>query len=848
MAYCGNVKRGALSVVLISLFVLVASLITFPQHAWAASAATDDFAADAAGALGSNWTATADGGLTVSGGQAVGAASGTSGDMWTGDTFTSDQYSQVMLTGTQLTGTQWVGPTVRAQDSGWDAYVAIYFWNNGSPEIMLFLRDDGGWSQLGSSYSVSPLGAGAVLGLQAAGSSLTVTVDGAVVISATDSTFTGGAPGLMTDGAAAAAAWAGGSGAAPPGASAFGSAQPPAYTIGGTVSGLSGTVVLQDNGGDTLSVSASGSFTFPTALPAGWAYSVTVASSPSGQACTVADGSGTVGSADVTSVTVSCAAAGTALAATDNFQRANGDLGATWTATADGGLSIVSDQAVGSASGTAGDMWTADNFTSDQYSQVMLTGTQLTGTQWVGPTVRAQDSGWDAYVAIYFWNNGSPEIMLFLRDDGGWSQLGSSYSVSPLGAGAVLGLQAAGSSLTVTVDGAVVISATDSTFTGGAPGLMTDGAAAAAAWAGGSGPAPGGASAFGSQTYTIGGTVSGLSGTVVLQDNGGDTLSVSASGYFTFPTPLPAGWAYSVTVATSPSGQICTAADGSGTVSNADITSITITCQELPPLTVSYVSTDANGVATYNMTSPIVSGGATEPLRVLNPTDPAPGVAHNFLIALPVEPGEGTTYGDAMSTLESLNAQNQYNLTIIEPSFAIDPWYADSATDPTELMDTFMTDQLVPWIKANLATTGTEQVWLIGFSKSGVGAQDLLLRHPSVYTLAASWDFPDSASYDEFGASEETGYGTNANFTANYELSQNFVSAHAAPFTAQKRIWIGGYNLYEADVYNEYAPELTTAGVQYDAETPTEMDHNWAGGWVPAALAALYQDSINLSS
>ena len=40
-------------------------------------------------------------------------------------------------------------------------------------------------------------------------------------------------------------------------------------------------------------------------------------------------------------------------------------------------------------------------------------------------------------------------------------------------------------------------------------------------------------------TYSIGGSVSGLSGTVVLQDNGGDDLSVSANGGFTFATKLP---------------------------------------------------------------------------------------------------------------------------------------------------------------------------------------------------------------------------------------------------------------------------------------------------------------------
>ena len=73
------------------------------------------------------------------------------------------------------------------------------------------------------------------------------------------------------------------------------------------MSGLSGTVVLQDNGGDNLSVTANGSFTFATSLASGAAYSVTVKTNPSGQTCTVSSGSGTVGSANVTSVAVSCA-------------------------------------------------------------------------------------------------------------------------------------------------------------------------------------------------------------------------------------------------------------------------------------------------------------------------------------------------------------------------------------------------------------------------------------------------------------------------------------------------------------------------------------------------------------
>ena len=57
------------------------------------------------------------------------------------------------------------------------------------------------------------------------------------------------------------------------------------YSVGGNVTGLSGTVVLQDNGGDDLSVSANGSFAFATKLADGSAYSVTVKSNPTGQSC-----------------------------------------------------------------------------------------------------------------------------------------------------------------------------------------------------------------------------------------------------------------------------------------------------------------------------------------------------------------------------------------------------------------------------------------------------------------------------------------------------------------------------------------------------------------------------------
>jgi hypothetical protein len=84
---------------------------------------------------------------------------------------------------------------------------------------------------------------------------------------------------------------------------------PQTYTIGGAVSGLAGSgLVLQDNGGNDLAMTTSGTFTFSTALAGGTAYSVTIKTQPTSpwQTCVLTNAAGTVSSANVTNVTVTC--------------------------------------------------------------------------------------------------------------------------------------------------------------------------------------------------------------------------------------------------------------------------------------------------------------------------------------------------------------------------------------------------------------------------------------------------------------------------------------------------------------------------------------------------------------
>jgi hypothetical protein len=82
-------------------------------------------------------------------------------------------------------------------------------------------------------------------------------------------------------------------------------------------------------------------------------------------------------------------------------------------------------------------------------------------------------------------------------------------------------------------------------------------------------------------TYSIGGTVSGLTGDVTLQNNGADDLMISADGAFTFATVLDDGSDYDVTVATQPAGQECTVTNGSGTLDGADVSNVDVTCVDL---------------------------------------------------------------------------------------------------------------------------------------------------------------------------------------------------------------------------------------------------------------------------
>ena len=82
-------------------------------------------------------------------------------------------------------------------------------------------------------------------------------------------------------------------------------------------------------------------------------------------------------------------------------------------------------------------------------------------------------------------------------------------------------------------------------------------------------------------TYTVGGSVTGLAGSgLVLSLNGSQSLPVAANGSFTFPTALLDGSSYAVTVTTQPSApiEVCTVSNGSGTLAGANVGNVAVSC------------------------------------------------------------------------------------------------------------------------------------------------------------------------------------------------------------------------------------------------------------------------------
>jgi len=159
------------------------------------------------------------------------------------------------------------------------------------------------------------------------------------------------------------------------------------------------------------------------------------------------------------------------IAATDDFNRADGALGMNWAKplASENNLVIVNNQVevdVENSHNYA--FWSADSFSQDQYSQARISNVG----PWNGVIVRAQSAIDQFYLALVA---GTNDYRIYLRKDGLYYLL-SRGNTETWAAGDIIGLEAAGLNpvqLTLLRNGNPVLTYTDATenLIGGSPGI-----------------------------------------------------------------------------------------------------------------------------------------------------------------------------------------------------------------------------------------------------------------------------------------------------------------------------------------------------------------------------------------
>lgn len=330
--------------------------------------------------------------------------------------------------------------------------------------------------------------------------------------------------------------------------------------VGGTVTGTMGAagLVLLDNGGDDKLITADGQFQFASGVAQGTAYNVTVGTQPSNpsEVCVVDHGSGNADT-DITDVAVTCSTAsylisGIVVGYTSGpltLQDNGGDdLSFPMNGTFMFGTRVPSGSpySVGIKSGTGTGCNVSGGFGTVGDSDVTTAVVNCTANTF---TIGGMITGLNGKVSLH---NGSDTIMV--------SANGSFAFPTPVGTNQTY-------AVTVTQQPAYPPSSQTCTVTQGTGTVMGGNVVTVTV-------------ACATNKFTVGGNVSGLTGTLVLRDNGGDDKTITANGPFTFTTSVFSGLTYAVSVASKPANLTCTVMQGSGTVTSANITNVSVTCAD----------------------------------------------------------------------------------------------------------------------------------------------------------------------------------------------------------------------------------------------------------------------------
>jgi hypothetical protein len=230
------------------------------------------------------------------------------------------------------------------------------------------------------------------------------------------------------------------------------------------------------------------------------------------------------------------------------------------------------------------------------------------------------------------------------------------------------------------------------------------------------------------------------------------------------------------------------------------------------------------------------------PVRVLLPKKLDKVKSPGVLYVLPVEPEIQFRFGEGLTTVEHQDLHNKFGLIAVAPSFSDWPWYANHPTDPKIQQESYFLEDVVTLID-RLYPKASRKRLLVGFSKSGNGAYQLLLRHPELFTAASIWDAP--IMYDSPQKFEMPRiYGDQRNFD-KYCIPQLLRKQASLLSGKPPRLALFGYSLFGGP-HPTFGPHIEEAHALmeslriphiYDDSSPRE--HRWDSGWLEPAVAAL---------
>ncbi|MCB1214138.1 MAG: hypothetical protein KDK66_01555 [Deltaproteobacteria bacterium] len=179
-------------------------------------------------------------------------------------------------------------------------------------------------------------------------------------------------------------------------------------------------------------------------------------------------------------------------------------------------------------------------------------------------------------------------------------------------------------------------------------------------------------------TYTVGGSLTGLSGTIVLQNNNGDDLTLEDNGSFAFTSELVDGASYEVTIVTQPSAQLCSVANGSGIIDADSVSDVGVTCVtiETPTLSVSEQNDLVVTVLVSDINFDIVSyynffGGTSEDALALINGSPLEETTYSFTLPTNTETETVGFYENYYAQVVLYNEEDEVLASSIVTSLAV---------------------------------------------------------------------------------------------------------------------------------------------------------------------------------